>query len=101
MFTKGSRIIEEITGKKLTFGSMVAAFRKCEEMTQVEFSEILGVSKQYLSALENGHKLVSVKQAQRFAKLLEYPEQFFIKKALQDMLDHHHLHYEVDLHHAA
>jgi transcriptional regulator with XRE-family HTH domain len=53
-------------------------------MTQEEFAETLGISKQHLSHIENGRKVVSPERAARWASLLGYAESQFVRLALQD-----------------
>ena len=101
MNTETSRLIESITGAKLTLGKAIWALRTCEESSQADFANKLGVSKQYLSALENNRKTVSVKQAQKFAQILGHSEQVFVELALQDLLDRNNIHFAVDLHECA
>ncbi len=101
MTTKTVKTIEKIAGTELTFGRVLWAIRTCDELTQEVFSDMLGVSKQYLSALENDRKVVSIKQAQRFAQILGQSEKLFIKYALQDLLNKYHVKYQVDLSRAA
>ena len=93
-----SKQMENITGNKLTLGKAIWSIRACEEASQSEYADKLGVSKQYLSALENDRKTVSVKQAQKFAQILGQSDKVFIELALQDLLDRNHIHYSVDLH---
>ncbi|WP_119343522.1 helix-turn-helix transcriptional regulator [Facilibium subflavum] len=101
MNTNASKQIEAVTGNKLTLGKAIWSIRMCEEVSQAEYADRLGVSKQYLSALENDRKTVSVKQAQKFAQILGQSDKVFIELALQDLLDRNHIHYSVDLHDSA
>ena len=84
---KTLKAIQKITGAKLTLGGLISAIREGEEMTQVEFAHQLGVSKQYLCDLEHNRKAVSPKLAAKFAKILGYPKEQFIRLSLQDMVD--------------
>ena len=79
--------IRLIAGKNLTFGNLLWSIRKSDEMTQSEFSSKLGISKQYLSDLENGRRFVSAKTASDYANKLEYSKKQFIRLCLQDILD--------------
>jgi transcriptional regulator with XRE-family HTH domain len=101
MTTKASANIKKLTGINLTFGKAICAIRLSDEVTQEVFAKKLGVSKQYLSALENNRKLVSVAQAKKFAQLLGQSEKVFVKYALQDLLRKNHIDYYVDLRKAA
>jgi transcriptional regulator with XRE-family HTH domain len=80
------KLLEKISGKKLTLGNLIAAIRQGEESSQAEFALMLGVSKQYLCDLEHGRRFVSPKAASQYAKKLGYSEHQFIRLCLQDIL---------------
>ncbi len=101
MTTKTMKLLNDLNDGPLTLGQAIVSIRKCEELSQTEFAGKLGVSKQYLSALENNRKEVSVKQAKKFAERLGQSEKVFIELALQDLLDRNNIHYSVDLHESA
>jgi transcriptional regulator with XRE-family HTH domain len=54
----------------LTFGDIIKAHRLCEGWTQEEAASRLGVSKQMLSAYENGRKLPSLRKAYEIGEKL-------------------------------
>lgn len=93
--------IEKITGGPLTLGKLIWAIRQSEEMTQVDFAEQLGISKQHLCDIEHGRKPVSPKLAAEYAVKLGYSEKQFIRLALQDELDRAGLPFEVEIKKAA
>ena len=80
------KFLEKLAGK-LTLGSLLLSIRQGEEMTQVEFSKLLGVSKQYLCDLEHERRFVSPKAAAEYAKKLGYSSQQFVRLCLQDLVD--------------
>lgn len=84
--------LEKLVGKKLSLGSLLLSIRQGEEMTQVEFSKELGISKQYLCDIERGRRFVSPKAAEGFAKKLGYSPEQFVRLCLQDMMDRDDLH---------
>ncbi len=86
-----------ITGQNLTFSALLWSIRRGEEKTQVEFAEILGVSKQYLCDLENGRRCVSPKTAAEYANKLGYSVKQFVRLCLQDMLSRDGLNYDIEL----
>lgn len=53
------KFLEKLTGSKLTLGNLILSIRQGEELSQVEFSKLLGVYKQYLCDLEHGRGFVS------------------------------------------
>lgn len=79
--------LESMAGEKLTFGGLLHSIRLGEELSQVEFAEMLGISKQYLCDIEKGRRSVSPKSAASYAEILGYSETQFIRLCLQDMLD--------------
>lgn len=91
------KLLESISDKPLTFGNMLWAIRMADETTQVEMANKLGVSKQYLSDIENGRRLVSPKSAAEYAKKLKYAVSQFVRLSLQDMLDRDGIKYQVEL----
>ena len=99
--TKNSlKFLESIAGK-LTLSSLLLSIRQGEEMTQVEFSKLLGVSKQYLCDLEHERRFVSPKAAAEFAKKLGYSPQQFVRLCLQDLVDRDGLNLIIDVQDAA
>src|SRR5690242_8366511 len=85
--TKASLDFLENLSGKLTLGSLLLAIRQGEEMTQVEFANLLGVSKQYVCDLERGRRFASPKAASEYAKRLDYSSQQFVRLCLQDWID--------------
>lgn len=86
--TKNSlKAIEKITGHKLTLGKLLWAIRQSEEISQTDFADKLGVTKQHLCDIEHNRKLISPKLAALYAKKLGYAEEQFIRLSLQDMVD--------------
>lgn len=81
------KILEDLAGEKLTLGTFLYAIRKGEDLTQVEFAKILNISKQYLCDLERGRRFASPKAAERFANILGYSAQQFVRLSLQDIVD--------------
>ncbi len=87
--------LEELSGGSLTLAKLLRSIRQGEAMTQSEFADRLGVSKQHLSHIENGRKVVSPERAARWASLLGYAESQFVRLALQDSLRRAGLRYTV------
>ena len=73
--------------KNLNLGEFLRAHRLGEEMTQVEFAELLGVSKQRLCDIEHNRANVSIKLAKSFARKLKLPPEWLVKLTLQDQLN--------------
>lgn len=93
--------LDNITGETFSLGKAIWSIRRSDDISQVEFAQTLGISKQYLCDIEHNRKAVSIKKALTFAKILGYPKTYFVKLALQDMLNKANLHLEIELKKAA
>src|SRR5205809_4994 len=91
------RQLEKITGGPITLGRYLKSIRLGEEMTQKVFASQLGISAQHLSDIENARELVEVDRAARFAKILGYPVEQFVRLALDAKLKKAKLNYTVEL----
>jgi len=89
--------LENIAGEKLTFGNLIKSIRLGEEMTQENFAILLGISKQYLCDIEKGRRCVSPKLAAKYADLLGYSKDQFIRFCLQDILERDGFHMVVSI----
>ena len=79
--------LEALAGERLSLGGLLKSIRQGEEMTQPEFSSLLGVSKQYLCDIEKARRFISPKQAVLYAKKLGYGEEQFVRLCLQDIIN--------------
>jgi transcriptional regulator with XRE-family HTH domain len=73
-------------GPPPTFGELVKSLRLCDEVSQTDLAEKLGISKQHLSGIESGKKAVSIARAARFAEAMGYPTELFIVAVIEDEL---------------
>lgn len=89
--------IEKITNTKLTFGKLIWAIRQSDEISQVDFAEKLNITKQHLCDIEHGRKSVSPKLAAKYAVILGYSKEQFIRLVLQDLVDREGLNVEVEI----
>jgi transcriptional regulator with XRE-family HTH domain len=93
MTTKGHaksaamRFLEERAGGTLTFGRLLESIRLGEEASQAAFARTLGISRSHLCDIEHGRKSVSLERALRFAEILGYPKEQFVRLALQAMVE--------------
>lgn len=94
------KFLTTIAGK-LTLSSLLTAIRQGEDLTQVEFSILLGVSKQYICDVEHARRFVSPKVAAKFAKKLGYSPTQFVRLCLQDLINREGLKLTVDVQDAA
>jgi len=89
--------IEKINKTKLTLGKLIWAIRKSDEISQVNFANKLGITKQHLCDIERERKAVSPKLAAQYAKILGYSKEQFIRLALQHLLDRDGLNVRVEI----
>jgi DNA-binding transcriptional regulator YiaG len=97
MTEKTLKDIEKITGSKLTLGKLIWAIRQADEISQVVFANKLKISKQHLCDIEHERKTVSPKLAAKYARILGYSKEQFIRLALQDLVDRDGLNVEVEI----
>lgn len=73
--------------KSKSLGEFLKAYRLGEEMSQVEFAQVLGVSKQRLCDLEHDRSNVSIHLCKQLATTLDLPAEWLVKLALQHLLN--------------
>jgi transcriptional regulator with XRE-family HTH domain len=67
-----------------SFAEILWAWRKCEDLTQVEVAKSLGMSKQQLSAYERGREIPSLKTGLAIIQQLNMPIATSLQALLQD-----------------
>ncbi|MEI6790514.1 MAG: helix-turn-helix transcriptional regulator [Myxococcaceae bacterium] len=87
--------LEDLTDGPLTLGGALEAIRLGEEISQTEFSRILGISKSHLCDIEKGRKAVSPARAEEFARLLGYSEAQLVRLSLEAQIIPLHKHYKI------
>lgn len=105
MITKNTQetlqYLENLMGEELTLRSLILAIRQGEELSQVEFAKMLGISRQVLCDIEHGRRIISPKKAAEYAELLGYSKKQFVRLCLQDIIDRDHLGLIVEIEDAA
>jgi len=91
MSTKNEEAIpaEEATkaiDDKMSVGMLVRAFREAEEISQVDLATRLGVSKQFLSDVENNRKKIGIPFIQKFATALGFAPETLVSVYLRDQV---------------
>lgn len=89
--------LEKISGGPLTFGRLMVAIRRAEELSQVEFANLLGVSRAHLCDIEKDRRSVSAARASKWAHVLGYGAEQFIELSLESELQKNGLHYQVKI----
>ncbi len=84
---KSLKQIEKMIGEKITLGRLIWAIRKADGIAQVEFAQMLGISRQHLCNIESDRTSISPERAKMYAEKLKYPEEQFIRLSLQDLVD--------------
>jgi len=89
--------LETSLGRPLTLADLIKAIREGEAMSRAEFARQLGVSQSHLTDIEEQRKAVSPERAAKFAKVLGYSAEQFVKLALQAEIDRAGLKLRVDV----
>lgn len=89
--------LEKLTGTKLTLGKLLWAIRQADEISQVDFADMLEISKQHLCDIEHDRKSVGPKLAARYAEKLGFSEEQFIRLSLQDLVDREKLNVHIEI----
>jgi DNA-binding transcriptional regulator YiaG len=89
--------LETSIGRPLTLADLIKAIREGEEMSRAQFARQLGVSQSHLTDIEEQRKAVSPERAAKFAKVLGYSAEQFVKLALQAEIDRAGLKLRVDV----
>jgi transcriptional regulator with XRE-family HTH domain len=72
---------------QLSLGGFLRSHRMGEELSQTDFADFLGISKQRLSDLENDKGNVSIKLCKELADKIGVPAEWLASLALQDMIN--------------
>ena len=91
------KFLEKRAGTPLSIAALLVSIREGEEMSQVEFASLLGLSRAHLCDIEKGRKGLSPSRAAVFAQKLGYSETLFVKLALQDLVTREGLNLHVDV----
>lgn len=89
--------LEELAGRPLTLSGMIESIRLGEEMSQRDFAKKLKISPSHLCDIEKGRKLVGPERAAKFAKILGYSPQQFVRFSLQGLIDEAGLKMKIDV----
>lgn len=82
---------------KATFGDFLAEIRTDMGLSQVDFAEKMGMSKQNLCDIERGRRFTTPKTAASMAKKLGIPSSKLVKLSLQDLINRDGLKFKVDV----
>ena len=95
--SSGADLAKKLIGRPLSFGAALAGLRDLHGLTQTELARRLGMSRQHVCDLEKHRRFVNPAKAAEIAKRLGHPEAYFIKLALQDIVNHDGLKYTVNV----
>jgi len=82
---------------KATFGDFLAGLREDAGLSQVDFADKMGMSKQNLCDIERGRRYTTPKTAASLAKKLGVPSSKLVKLSLQDLINRDGLKFKVDV----
>ena len=86
MVTKKQKDYLDVVWDNATLGNMIASLRQCDDISQTALAEKVGVSKQFLSNVENNKKSVGIKFVQKIASVLDYPVEPFLELMVRDQI---------------
>ena len=89
--------LDELIGSPLTLGSLLQTIRITDEIPQNVLARRRGISKSHLCDIEKGRKSVGPERAARYAEILGYSAEQFVRLALQQMVESAGLHFHVSL----
>jgi transcriptional regulator with XRE-family HTH domain len=85
-FTKADQQVLDRQTEVLTFADALKAHRLCEEWTQEQAAQKLGITKQMLSAYETGKRIPTPKKAYEIAGVLGLVPEMAVLLAINDEL---------------
>ena len=102
MTTKANHAIDALQATrniwdKMTFGGLIRALRTSDEISQVELAKKIGVSKQFLSAVEHNRKDVGIGFAKKVASALGYSIEPLLELLIKQQLKRQRLNYTVEI----
>lgn len=86
MVSKKQRNYLDVVWDNATIGNMIASLRQCDDLSQTELAAKVGVSKQFLSNVENNKKTIGIKFIQKIADALDYPVEPFLELLVRDQI---------------
>lgn len=93
---RADEVLEKLTGP-YTFGMFMRSMRTTLDLSQVEMSKKLGITRQHLCDLESGRTHVSVVSAVKFARKGGFSPLVALEACLQDQVEKVKLEYRVRL----
>lgn len=95
--SEAMKFLDGAIGHKQTFGSMIRALRLSDEASIQEYAVRLKISRQQLSDIEHGARVISEEKAAQFAVKLGHSEKSFIRQVIEDRLARQGLKFTVEL----
>ncbi len=68
----------------MTFGKMIYAIRKCDEISQTALAKKMKMSKAHLCDIEKSRRYPSIEKAIEFANVMGYSPEYFVAKLLEE-----------------
>ncbi len=94
--SRARKQLEKIHGGPLSLGALLASIRKGEGWSLADMAERLKVTRAHVAAIEHG-KSVAPQSAAKYANVLGYSPEQFVRLALQDALRRARLPYKVEV----
>lgn len=99
--SSAERYLESLRGGPLTFGKLLHSIRICDEISQVQLADMVGMSRSNICDIEKDRRTVSLEKAAEFARVLGYSENQFVATIIEDQLRSAGLPFVVELKKAA
>jgi transcriptional regulator with XRE-family HTH domain len=80
------KYMESLRGGPLTFGRLLHSIRICDEISQTQLADMMGMSRSNICDIEKDRRAVTIEKAAQFAKALGYSENQFIATVIEDQL---------------
>lgn len=80
------KYLESLRGERLTFGRLLHSIRICDEISQTQLAEMMGMSRSNICDIEKDRRTVTIEKAARFAEVLGYSKNQFIAAVIDDQL---------------
>ena len=84
LFKKECPTVPEVDIEYVSFGERLRSIRKEKDMSQDEFADLLGTSKQVLSRYETGQRIPKITQVQQYASKLDVSADYLMGDSAEE-----------------
>ncbi len=80
------KYLESLRGGPLSFGQLLHSIRICDEISQSQLADMVGMSRSNICDIEKNRRTVSLERAAEFAEVLGYSQNQFVATVIEDQL---------------